>query len=204
MACSTLSQRGVRFVYVLMWLIAVSVAWFMRSDLMQTALRDAQARAPSVFHIDCIDQLSCFGNIAVYRVLAGLCIYHGVLLLATCGGRSRADCGGQFQNSWWLVKLLMYLGIICGCFFIPSDTIRYFEWPAFVGSIFFLLIQLILLVGAALSPSLPPPLLPGWRRSVEVPPVMPCPRFQPPLPPSTASWLVSCCRLVSLNSHGFP
>lgn len=77
---------------------------------------------------------------------------------------TKKDPRSSLQHSWWSIKILLLLALLVAIFFIPNfvfigygEFVRLFAglirigWVALVGSILFILIQLILLVDFAHS-----------------------------------------------------
>jgi len=98
-----------------------------------------------------IPQQLCYGTMSVYRVSATVAFFHLVLALTMIGVKRRGDVRDQIQHSWWSVKLLGLIGVLIAVFFIPNIAFVGFGWISLIGSGFFILIQLILLVDFAHS-----------------------------------------------------
>jgi hypothetical protein len=93
----------------------------------------------------------CYGTMSVYRISSGLAVFHLILALVMIGVRSKKDPRESAQHSWWSVKILVLLVLIIAIFFIPNIAFIGYGYVALVGSLLFILIQLILLVDFAHS-----------------------------------------------------
>ena len=91
--------------------------------------------------------VNCGSYLAVYRVSLGFVLYHILLALLTVRVRSSHSIRAHFHNSWWLVKLLLWLGCMAlGLFVVPSQWFDGYWVFVFVGSFVFILVQAMLLV----------------------------------------------------------
>jgi len=93
----------------------------------------------------------CYGTMSVYRICAGLAIFHFILSLVMIRTRDRSDQRNTLQHSWWLLKLVALIVLIIILFFIPNIVFVGFGWISLIGSGVFIIIQLILLVDFAYS-----------------------------------------------------
>ncbi|XP_032084323.1 serine incorporator 2 [Thamnophis elegans] len=99
-----------------------------------------------------VDCKAFLGLKSVYRMCfatASFFFFFALLMLCV---RSSKDPRASIQNGFWFFKLLMLIGITVGAFYIPDGTFTS-VWFYFgvVGSFFFVLIQLILLIDFAHS-----------------------------------------------------
>ncbi|KJE94498.1 hypothetical protein CAOG_05132 [Capsaspora owczarzaki ATCC 30864] len=148
--CGLVSRSvGTRVTYAIMFLTASIAAWILSSSWAEDKM---QSTAPSYLDFGCNDNdPSCYGTVAVYRVCLGLVLFHTFMALIMYGVSSSSDPRASIQNSWWPLKLALWLGSIIGCFFIPGSNIEQFQYPSMAGAIVFILIQLVLLVDFAHS-----------------------------------------------------
>jgi len=65
------------------------------------------------------------------------------------GVRTVSDFRNSIQNGFWLVKLVLMVLAIVGTFFIPNSFFVVYGWVALVVSGFFIVVQLIYLIGFA-------------------------------------------------------
>lgn len=99
--------------------------------------------------IDCGGH-ECFGYAAVHRVNFALGLFHFVMAMLLIGVNNSRDKRAPIQNGFWGPKIIIWLALIVGSFFIPN---HFFEvwggYVALVGAILFLLLGLVLLVDLA-------------------------------------------------------
>ncbi|KAK0138029.1 Serine incorporator 1 [Merluccius polli] len=92
------------------------------------------------------------GHKAVYRMCFAMACFFFLFSVIMIRVRSSKDPRASIQNGFWFFKFLLLVGIAVGAFFIPDGTFTT-VWYYFgmVGSFFFIIIQLILLVDFAHS-----------------------------------------------------
>ncbi|XP_059205135.1 serine incorporator 2 [Centropristis striata] len=92
------------------------------------------------------------GYKSVYRMCFAMACFFFLFSIIMIRVRSSKDPRAAVQNGFWFFKFLVLVGITVGAFFIP-DGIFNTVWYYFgvVGSFFFIIIQLILLVDFAHS-----------------------------------------------------
>ncbi|XP_071804107.1 probable serine incorporator isoform X2 [Asterias amurensis] len=92
------------------------------------------------------------GYVGVYRVCFALACFFFLMAVIMIKVKSSKDPRSGFQNGFWIVKVIMLIGIGVGAFFIPPGE---FEnvWMYFgmVGAFTFILIQLVLIIDFAHS-----------------------------------------------------
>jgi len=93
----------------------------------------------------------CYGNMSVYRISGTLAIFHFIFALVMIGVKTKKDPRASAQHSWWSVKILVLLSLLVAVFFIPNVFFIGYAYVALVGSLLFILIQLVLLVDFAHS-----------------------------------------------------
>jgi len=102
----------------------------------------------SWFQYGCVDEkinvgedieVVCGGNQAVYRVCLGTGLFFLVMLFAG----TASPC---FHNGCWIVKVLVFLGLIVACFFIPNVLFTVYYGIAVAMSTIFLILQVLLVV----------------------------------------------------------
>lgn len=100
------------------------------------------------FQYGCVDEkfnfgddieLVCGGNQAVYRV----CLGSGFFFLFMLIVGTISPC---FHNGCWVAKLLVFLGFIVACFFIPNIFFTVYYGVALGMSTVFLILQVLLVV----------------------------------------------------------
>ncbi|KYO48129.1 serine incorporator 2 [Alligator mississippiensis] len=100
-------------------------------------------------HVNCN---SFLGHKSVYRMGFAMAAFFFLFALIMICVRSSKDPRAAIQNGFWFFKFLILIGITVGAFYIPdgSFTSVWFYFGV-VGSFFFILIQLILLIDFAHS-----------------------------------------------------
>lgn len=99
--------------------------------------------------IDCAGK-QCFGFAAVHRVNFALGLLHALLAMLLIGVNTSKDKRAPIQNGFWGPKIVIWLALIVGTFFIPNSFFEMWgNYVALVGAILFLLLGLVLLVDLA-------------------------------------------------------
>lgn len=83
----------------------------------------------------------CYGASAVLRISLALCLFMTLNLL-TC-------FSGDFFVGLWAVKVVVWLGLLIGMFFIPADAVEKYGQTARIFSILFIIAMALLLVDFA-------------------------------------------------------
>lgn len=92
------------------------------------------------------------GYKSVYRMCFAMTCFFFLFSVIMIRVRSSKDPRAALQNGFWFFKFLALLGITIGAFFIPDGVFTtVWFWFGVVGSFFFIIIQLILLVDFAHS-----------------------------------------------------
>lgn len=92
------------------------------------------------------------GYLAVYRVCFAIAAFFLFFCLIMYGVKSSRDPRSGFQNGFWAIKILLFVGFIVGAFFIPSGKFnQVWMYVGLIGASLFILIQLILLIDFAHS-----------------------------------------------------
>lgn len=135
-----------RIAYALLLLVNSLISWLM---LTEWAVKKLQGVLLDYVTIDCAGK-QCFGFAAVHRVNFALGLFHFVMAMLLVGVNNSRDRRAPIQNGFWGPKIIIWLGLIVGSFFLPN---RFFEvwgnYVAFAGAILFLLLGLVLLVDLA-------------------------------------------------------
>ena len=92
----------------------------------------------------------CYGWLAVHRINFALGAFHLLMAIILLGVKSSKDGRAPIQNGFWGPKLIGWVGLIVGTFFIPDRFfITWGNYIALFGAMLFLLLGLILLVDLA-------------------------------------------------------
>lgn len=65
---------------------------------------------------------SVVGYLAVYRICFAMAAFFFFFCLIMYGVKSSKDPRSGIQNGFWGIKVLIYIGLIVGAFFIPTGT----------------------------------------------------------------------------------
>lgn len=92
------------------------------------------------------------GYLAVYRVCFAMSVFFIIMAMITFNVQSSRDPRAKFQNGFWAIKLLMFIGLLVGAFYIPKGEFsKVWMYIGMIGGFLFILIQLILLIDFAYS-----------------------------------------------------
>jgi len=90
------------------------------------------------------------GYLAVYRVCFAMASFFLIMAVITINVKSSSDTRAKIHNGFWGLKLLVFIGIMVGAFFIPKGNFSK-TWMilGMIGGFLFILIQLVLLIDFA-------------------------------------------------------
>ncbi|KAM6303612.1 serine incorporator 4 [Podargus strigoides] len=146
------ASTGTRILYTLLHVLASAVCCLMLSRTVAQAVKE---KVP--FSVVLCEHLrggtDCerlVGSSAVYRVCFGTACFHLAQAALLLNVRSSADCRAQLHNGFWLLKLLVLVGLCASSFFIPEDGfIQVWHYMGICGGFTFILIQLVLITAFA-------------------------------------------------------
>jgi len=127
--------RAAKIVYLFLMAASVVVA-----ILLKYAFEDHLSKFYAF--LACDSGTQCLGNQAVYRVSFGTALF---FLFVSIGTFLNHD----FHYDWWCIKICAFFGLIVMSFFIPNSFYNVYSEIARVISLFFLLLQIFILVDLA-------------------------------------------------------
>jgi len=138
--CGALMPSGLagRIGYTFLFFVVSFIAWILRG------WADDMLHWIPVLQI--CDSNKCFGVLAVYRLCFVLAVFHFLHAILFIGCKDKSDFRAGIQDGYWLIKLSIFVAGVIGAFFIPNGFFEVFGWIALIGSLFFILIQLLMLV----------------------------------------------------------
>lgn len=90
------------------------------------------------------------GYLAVYRVCFAMAAFYLLMALICINVKTSQDPRAKIHNGFWGIKLLVYIGLLVGAFYIPKgDFSKTWMVIGMIGGFLFILIQLVLLIDFA-------------------------------------------------------
>lgn len=146
----TTNSSATRTAYAIIFFVFACVSWVFMDQDIGSKLGDMEDETGTVLGqptgVDC-DQLnsSCdrrWSQLAVYRIMFSLAIFHFAFTLFTFRVKNSKDCRAGLHNGFWFLKSLVLVGTVIGSFFIDNDFFSdKWSYVAIVGSVIFLLLQ---------------------------------------------------------------
>lgn len=147
-ACTCASRevltQSARVAWSALFFVAMVVAWIMR-DFAKPLLEKIPWIAREAARLDLDDKW--FGQQAVYRVSLGSFLFFATMSSIMVGVKYRSDQRDKYlHHGNWLLKLFVWMLFVAVPFLFPTSVIAAYAWLARVGSGFFLVIQMIILL----------------------------------------------------------
>ncbi|KAI9193625.1 serine incorporator/TMS membrane protein [Polychytrium aggregatum] len=140
------SSIATRLGYASMFLLTALTSWILLTDW---AGKKLESISYGYLKLNCPEG-SCYGVLAVYRICFATSLFHLAMSALLYRVQSSRDWRASFQNGFWGIKLLAWLGLAILSFFIPNPF--FIGWASVVdmpGAVIFILIQIILLIDFA-------------------------------------------------------
>ncbi|KAI8929913.1 serine incorporator/TMS membrane protein [Entophlyctis helioformis] len=96
---------------------------------------------------------TCWNYLAVYRIAFGLVLYHGFLFVVLLGVQSSSEPRANIQNGLWPVKLMLFIAVTVGPFYMENYLFYNFWIACLVFSSVFIILQSIILIDFACTMS---------------------------------------------------
>ncbi|CAG8512437.1 9384_t:CDS:10 [Funneliformis caledonium] len=139
-------SKVARVAYAIMLLLNSILAWVMMSDWVAKKL---EKNIHKSLQLNCPEG-SCFGVLTVHRICFALSLFHFILGGLVVGVKDTRDPRAAIQNGWWGPKVIFWISLIIGTFFIPNDLFLFWgNYVSLIGATIFILVGLILLVDFA-------------------------------------------------------
>ncbi|RIA99026.1 serine incorporator/TMS membrane protein [Glomus cerebriforme] len=145
-SCHCGNSIATRVVYAIILLLNSILAWTMMSDWV---VKKLEKKTHNNLHLNCPEG-SCFGVLTVHRVCFALSLFHFFLGVLVIGIKDNRNPRSAIQNGWWGPKVLLWIGLIIGSFFIPNEFFLVWgNYISLIGAAIFILVGLVLLVDFA-------------------------------------------------------
>lgn len=137
---------------MIMLLLTSIAAWSMLAHDIGDRLKSMEEYTGEI--IECndgsVDADTCakrWSQLAVYRVFFGTTLFFAFMSLLTCRVESSKDIRAGFQNGFWLVKILIWIGLIVAAFYIDNAFFEEaFGVIGLIGAFLFMLVQGVYLI----------------------------------------------------------
>ncbi|KAI3624885.1 Membrane protein tms1 [Malassezia furfur] len=146
-SCNCQSSIATRVGYALLFCFNALLAWI---SLTPALVRTLERYSLHYIQVHCEQQESCFGVMAVHRILFAAVLFHLVLAALLVDVHDTRTPRAALQNGWWGPKVAALLSLIALSFVLPNGFIVFWaNWIAPLLACVFLLLGLVLLVDVA-------------------------------------------------------
>lgn len=135
--------------YALLFCVDAIAAWI---SLTPSLARSIEEWTYKYVQVQCIQQETCVGVLAVHRITFALALFHVVLALLLVDVHDTRNPRATIQNGWWGPKILAWISLVVCTFFLPSAFFVF--WANYIAPVFavsFIFLGLVLLVDFAHS-----------------------------------------------------
>ncbi|XP_032238402.1 uncharacterized protein LOC5513004 [Nematostella vectensis] len=145
-ACPGLNQStSTRFVYTFFFLCGTIASSFMYLPSVRQALGHNRFFCSKISRLgNCMSHDP--GYLAVYRICLTMATFYILFAVVLYNVRTYADPRALIQNGLWVVKFGLFFGLLVCTFFIPLEFSRVWTYVGLLGTFFFIVMQMILLV----------------------------------------------------------
>ncbi|KAG1672210.1 hypothetical protein FOA52_002911 [Chlamydomonas sp. UWO 241] len=148
-ACTCVSRevltQSARVAWSALFFVAMCFAWLMR-DFAQPLLEKIPWIAREAMSMG-VDMDQWYGQAAVYRVSMGSFMFFITMAGIMVGVKYTSDSRDRYlHHGNWLLKLAVWLVFTALPFLFPNNVVEAYAWVARVGSGFFLIIQMVILL----------------------------------------------------------
>jgi len=94
---------------------------------------------------------NCFGKQGVLRISMSLFLFFIVMSIAMIGHKKHEEesMRTQIQDGYWIIKILLLIAITVAVYLLPNQVMVYYGYSSMVGAVFFIFLQILLLVDFA-------------------------------------------------------
>ena len=146
-SCNCQSSIATRVGFALLFCFDALLAWV---SLTPALVRTLERYSLHYLQMHCEQQESCFGVMAVHRILFAAVLFHVVLAALLVDVRDTRAPRATIQNGWWGPKVGALLSLIALAFVLPNGFFVFWaNWIAPLLAALFILLGLVLLVDVA-------------------------------------------------------
>jgi len=146
------NSTSTRLAYAMMLLLGTVVSAFMLipglGETLKKILPGICDGIPVIYPEAALNCSAIVGYFAVYRICFALACFYFFFMIIMIFVRSSKDPRAYIQNGFWFFKILAFVGLIVGAFYIPRDGSFevIFMYFGIVGGFLFIFVQLVLII----------------------------------------------------------